>query len=73
MTAFKFRARMAGAHIQLDIFAGPDLDHLVLCGTLRFEPHEYQQFVFRILMEIEAIEGAWAPAASFEEEWMVMP
>lgn len=49
MTAFKFRVKRGGAHIELLVYVGPDLDHLALSGRLMFSPEEYQAFVLRIL------------------------
>jgi len=41
---FKVRADLRGAHYHVRVFAGPDRDHLALCGELRMRPEECGAF-----------------------------
>lgn len=51
MRAFKFRASFQGAHVQLLVYVGPDLDHLVFSGKLMFNPDEYDNFCLGVLKD----------------------
>jgi hypothetical protein len=37
----KLRSAPTGSHVTVDLFAGPDADHLALCGRLVMLPEEY--------------------------------
>lgn len=45
MTAFKVELDERPGHHLVRIFAGPDRDHLALCGSLTFTPAEARAFL----------------------------
>lgn len=41
---FKLRTELLGAHVHIDVFVGPDADHLAKTGTLVMRPDEAKSF-----------------------------
>jgi hypothetical protein len=40
----KLYVDLKGSHYHVRVFAGPDSNHLALCGELRMLPREYEAF-----------------------------
>lgn len=41
---FKLRSALLGGHVHIDVFVGPDADHLAKTGTLVMRPDEAKSF-----------------------------
>ena len=52
---FKLKSTIQGGHVSVQLFVGPDEDHLALSGTLNFRLGEYQLFI--AMMELGAVES----------------
>ena len=52
---FKLRSRLMGKHVHEQIFAGEDVDHLVLAGELVFNVGEWQLFDTTLMLGAEKI------------------
>ena len=57
MTVFKLYSERRGDHVHQRVFAGPDADHLALCGTLVFRIGEWQEFGAALLLGSEQTSG----------------
>ncbi len=40
----KLRDKLLGDHVHVDVFIGPDTEHLAKAGTLVFRVHEWRAF-----------------------------
>lgn len=69
MTVFRFReADRNPAHVRVDVFAGPDADHLALSGTLTFRVDEFPAFADALTQYNERQEGG-EERTEFQVRW----
>lgn len=67
-TAIKLRCEARGAHVHVDLFIGPDADHLALSGRLVFRVGEWQLFGAALLLGVDHMRNHLEVLVDFPNE-----